>query len=105
MLNLIKNLFHISSLPEPTEALDVFDSATLQAEKTIGTYIEPVRKSIFRRFPILFSLLVTSGVTATFLGIEKLILKYQIFETSPELILLLGISILAFTGTLYKKLG
>lgn len=100
MLERIKKTFNKS-----TVALDAIDQATIKAESTIGVYIDPVRKSFIRRFPIIFSLLVTSGVTATFLGIEKLILKYELFDKSPELILFLGIGILVFTGTLYKKLG
>ncbi len=105
MLEKIKAIFNKFFIRKSVIALDVLDQATVKAENKIGVYIDPVRKSFIRRFPIVFSLLVTSGVTATFLGIERLILKYDLFDKSPELILLLGIGILVFTGTLYKKLG
>ncbi len=105
MLRIFRNIFQRVFLEQTSEALNVIDTATVKAENTIGVYIDPVRKSFFKRFPITFSLLVTSGVTAVFLGIERIILKYELFDNSPELILFLGISILVLTGTLYKKLG
>lgn len=77
-------------------------------EKTVGAvggYVAPVRKTLIHRFPITFLILVTVGVTATFLGVEQLLLKYSLFQNKPELILLLGVSILTFTGTIHKKLG
>lgn len=79
--------------------------ATKAAESLLNTYVVPVRQSIIKRFPVLFALLVSFGATATFLGLEKIITRYQFFDNSPELILLLGITILVFTGKLYKKLG
>jgi hypothetical protein len=49
--------------------------------------------------------MATIGAAAVILGIEQLILKYKILVNHPELILLIGISMLAFTGRLYKKLS
>jgi hypothetical protein len=77
-------------------------------EKTIGMvdgYVAPIRKTFTERFPVTFLLLVTTGVIATFLGVEQMILKYSLFSDTPELILIIGISILAITGTIHKKLG
>ena len=105
MIKPIRDLLNRLFANKTNKVLDIIDNVTLRAESTVDVYVEPVRKSIIKRFPILFSLLVTFGVTATFLGIEKIILKYEFFDKSPELVLFLGISILVFTGTLYKKLG
>lgn len=85
--------------------LNTVENLTVETGKTVEVYVEPVRKSILKRFPVMFMLLVTSGVAATFLGIERIILEYKILDEQPELILLLGLSILVFTGRLYKKLG
>lgn len=78
---------------------------TEEVNLTLNNYVVPVRQSIFKRYPILFALLVSFGATATFLGLEKMIMRYEFLNNSPELILLLGITILILTGKLYKKLG
>ena len=90
-----------ASAPELVKAIKAVEKATMLAESTLA----PVRTTILKRFPTIFALLVTFGITATFLGIERVILKYQIFEESPWLILTLGILTLVFTGRLYKKLS
>ena len=71
----------------------------------VDTYIAPVRSGILKRFPVLFSLLVPVGASTTFLGFEKLISHVTFLENNPLLLLILGMGILAFTGTLYKKLS
>jgi|GEM_PF-323497 len=71
----------------------------------VDSYIEPVRSSILKRFPIMFSLLTTFGVSTTFYGFEKIVDEISVLNTHPFLMLILGMGILAFTGTLYKKLS
>lgn len=72
--------------------------------KEFDSYVAPVRTSVLRRFPILFTLLTTFGVAATFLAFEKILTQYELLNRYPWLILLIGLSALAFTGSLYKKL-
>ena len=96
-----KSLFY----REASTALEVAERRSTEFTKTVDGYVAPVRKTIFRRFPVLFSLLVTLGVSATVLGLEQILLQYQILQESPVLIFLFGMSILIFTGTLYKKLS
>ena len=81
--------------------------ATIMDKTTAGvdSYIEPVRSSILKRFPVLFSLLTTFGVSTTFYGFEKVVDEIPVLNTHPFLMLILGMGILAFTGTLYKKLS
>ena len=67
--------------------------------------VEPVRRTVFHRFPVLFALLVTFGIVMTFLGFEKLLESIAFLNNNPLLMLVIGISTLAVTGTLYKKLG
>jgi hypothetical protein len=101
MLNIIKRIF----TKQATTALDTVDIVVTKTGVTVDGYIEPVRKSVLKRFPVVFALLVTFGVTATFLGLERIILKFDILDKYPELILIMGIIILALTGKLYKKLS
>jgi len=71
----------------------------------IGSAGIKLRDSTFARFPILFSLLTTFGLVATFYGFEKVIDKFTLFTDYPEILLIVGLAILAGTGTLYKKLS
>jgi uncharacterized integral membrane protein len=71
----------------------------------VDTYIAPVRSSILKRFPVLFALLTTFGVSTTFYGFNKLIDQIAILNNNPLLMLIVGMGILTFTGTLYKKLS
>jgi midasin (ATPase involved in ribosome maturation) len=87
---------------------DLVSHVTTIMDKTtagVDSYIEPVRSSILKRFPILFSILTTFGVSTTFYGFEKVVDGIPVLSTHPFLMLILGMSILAFTGTLYKKLS
>ena len=67
--------------------------------------IEPVRRSLFKRFPVALTLLVTFGVAATFFGIERIITEIVWLNERPVSILLMGLVTLIFTGKLYQKLG
>jgi hypothetical protein len=87
------------------EATD-FVAGTIQAtEHEIDATLKPLRTGLSHRFPSIYVLLVTLGVTATVLGIEQLLMRYQLLSNYPWLILALGVGLLVFTGTLYKKLG
>jgi uncharacterized integral membrane protein len=53
---------------------------------------------------ILFTLLGTFGVVATFYGFEHVIDHMGLFSNHPFLLLGTGLATLILTGTLYKKL-
>lgn len=63
------------------------------------------RDSSFSRFPVMFVLLSTFGLVATFYGFEKVLDQIPIFIEHPLYILFTGLIILSLTGTLYKKLN
>jgi hypothetical protein len=63
------------------------------------------RDSAFARFPVVFVLLSTFGLVATFYGFEKLIDQIDFFADQPLTILLAGLITLTITGTLYKRLS
>ena len=86
-------------------AFTMVDGVVTKASKDMDGYIAPIRTSVLMRFPILFSLLTTFGVALTFLGFEKIVSNITFLNEHPFLMLILGISILAATGTLYKKLS
>ncbi len=73
----------------------------MEADKVI----EPVRTSLFKRFPTLFTLVVTFGVGATFFGIERVFATIPLFNDHPWFTLVLGLVLLGVTGKLYAKLG
>lgn len=84
-----------------TEVEAVLKNGTADFERTLI----PVRRELWRRYPAVFLLLVTVGITATFTGIEQLLLSYELLRAHPIVILCIGVTILTLTGTIYKKLG
>jgi hypothetical protein len=63
------------------------------------------RDGVFKRFPMIFTLLGTFGLVATYYGFQQLIKKVPLLANDPYITLAVGLIILLFTGTLYKKLG
>jgi len=84
---------------------EVVGEVVKRTGKMVDNYVEPVRQSVFRRYPVLFSALVSIGVVSTFLGLERLLLQFDILEKYPVLVLIFGLSLLLFTGKLYTKSG
>lgn len=72
--------------------------------KTIKKF-ERQRNRAVARFPLVFLLLGTFGVVTTYYGLQHLLAKIPLIANNPVIALLTGLSILVFTGTLYKKLG
>lgn len=88
-----------------SKTTDVLSSAVVRTEKKLESVVQPVRKNVLQRFPILFLMLATLGLTATITGMEQLLLKVSFLESNPGLVLIIGLALLTLTGTLYKKLG
>lgn len=88
-----------------TEALDRVQRVVDTTEQHIEQTVAPIRRNLLQRFPIISLLLATFGVTATMLGIERMLLQYEVLQEHPFIVLLLGIAALMLTGALYKKLG
>jgi len=86
------------------QTVSVIDTTVVDTARKIDKALEPGRAGFARRYPTVFSLLVTFGVAATFLGFEQLLLSFGFLERYPFVIFMLGIGILVLTGTLYKKL-
>jgi hypothetical protein len=59
-------------------------------------------KTTFRKYPILFSLLVTLGFVSVLHGFELLFSKIIFIQNNPYVLIISGLIILIFTGSLYK---
>jgi hypothetical protein len=77
------------------------EDVVTQTDHVFGAY----RQSVFKRFPILFALLVGFGGATTFYGIERVIAEMPWLNDRPFLILFVGLTALTLTGRLYKKLS
>jgi hypothetical protein len=86
---------------KPFSPIEGVDTVIAQTEKRI----EPLRRSVFRRFPMIFTLLVTFGVGATFFAIERILALIPLFNNHPWYTLGLGLGVLLVTGKAYAKLG
>jgi len=62
------------------------------------------KENAFKRFPLLFTMLTAFGVVIAYNGIHGLIEKVDWLNRNPVITLAVGVLILLFTGTLYKKL-
>ncbi len=90
------------------QVFDEVDGVIKRVEDVMDTTnraIEPVRSSAFRRFPTLFTLLVTFGVVATFFGVERILTETVWINERPWLMLGVGLTVLILTGRLHKKLN
>jgi hypothetical protein len=89
-----------------TETLvEEVDAAVEELTRETDKLVRPYRRSVFRRFPTLFMILVTFGVAATFFGFERIIAETNWLGERPWYILGVGLLTLLLTGRLYKKLG
>ena len=62
-------------------------------------------KSVVARYPLTFALLLVFGVTMVTEGVKEILLRIGFLVERPWMMLILGIIVLVFTGTLYKKLN
>ena len=76
-----------------------------KAETDVIKELAKRRDTAYQRFPLLFTMLATFGIVATFYGFEHLIDSVDFLANNPILLLGVGILTLVLTGQLYKKLG
>ncbi len=80
------------------------EQTLLERERALTDKFGRGRQVVFERFPLVFTLLGTFGVVATFYGFEALIDRVDVFRDNPLILLGTGIATLVLTGSLYKKL-
>ena len=79
----------------------------LEIEKetqSINGYMHRQNRSIFGRYPTLFSLLSTFGVVSVLYGFDEILNEIPFMHDHPFIPLIGGILILVGTGSLYKRL-
>jgi hypothetical protein len=91
----------LSATEKLEEASQIMEGIGKELEDTV----KPLRQGIIKRHPTFFLLLVTVGLVATMTGIEQILIQYELLGSNPWIILLIGLSLMLLTGTLYKKLG
>lgn len=74
-------------------------------EAEVAQVLGKKRESVYARFPLLFTLLSTFGLVATYYGFEHIIDNIKFLSDNPFILLALGVSTLWVTGALYRKLG
>jgi hypothetical protein len=62
-------------------------------------------KSAFARYPLTFALLTMFGFILLSEGAKEIIFRSEFLKANPIAMLFLGIVILVFTGSLYKRLS
>lgn len=72
--------------------------------KRTNDYMATQTRGTLGRYPVLFSLLTAFGVVAILHGFHSFIEHLPFLAERPLLVFFLGVIILIFTGTLYKKL-
>lgn len=72
--------------------------------KTVDRGIQKQGRRVFRRYPLTFTLLSLTGFSLVIYGFEGVFDKISFFKEHPFWVLILGLIILLFTGTLYKWL-
>ena len=85
-------------MPKPIKAIKEKEQAVVQN-------LSQKKEHVLERFPLLFTILGSFGLVSVFYGFEGIIDKIDIFANNPVILLIFGLSLLIFTGTLYKKLG
>lgn len=88
-----------------TEAVDALQRISTTAEDTFESAFKPLRKTALQRFPTLFILAITFGVSAVLYGMDQIISTTPFLSGHPWVSIFVGVFILAVTGQLYKKLG
>lgn len=67
-------------------------------------YMGEKTRTVFGKYPVTFSFLVLFGVISVLHGFEDIINRIALFSDHPVLVFILGLVILIFTGSLYKRL-
>ena len=84
--------------------LDKTDVISEELKRVIEERVAPVRSSVLQRYPVLFSFLITFGLATMYYGFERILAQYEVLNNNPWLIMFIGVGVLTFTGTLYKKM-
>lgn len=77
----------------------------IELEEHVARRLAESRNNAVAKFPLLFTILTTFGIVATFYGFEHVIDQIEWLSSNPLTLLAVGLGTLLLTGALYKKLG
>jgi hypothetical protein len=86
--------------PMINDPLQKIENATKDFNQLMGNKTQ----SAFNRYPLTFSFLVLFGVMSVLHGFDAVIFKIPFLSNHPIFVFILGLIILIFTGSLYKRL-
>ena len=84
-------------------SLDILRHIEILSDK-VNSIMALGTKSVFKRYPLTFTILILVGVVAVSEGVKNLLLNMTFFDNHPWRLLFVGLVIIVATGTLYKKL-
>lgn len=70
----------------------------------VDSYMGRRSRSVFEKYPLLFSLLGTFGIVCVLYGFDAILDEYPLMKEQPLIPLVAGVLILVVTGSLYKRL-
>jgi hypothetical protein len=84
-------------IPDPLERIE-------RTTQEMNAYMHKHNRTVFDRYPLLFSFLGTFGFVCILFGIEEILNEISFVREYPAVLLLMGVIILILTGSLYKRL-
>lgn len=75
-----------------------------EVAKIVDSSVQKNIRKVYKRYPITFTLLSLFGFAAVLNGLDGLIEKNLFLSQRPGIVLIIGLIVLLFTGTLYKWL-
>lgn len=89
---------------DPRNQLDLLRHVERLTEQ-VNSMLGQMSKSVFKRYPLTFAILILFGVIAVSEGAKGILMSLGLLDNNPLYLLFIGLIILTFTGTLYKKLN
>ena len=62
-------------------------------------------RPVFKRYPVTFALLVLFAIVIVSESVKEILKSFGVFESNPWITLVIGLTVLILTGTLYRKLN
>ena len=84
----------------PTDPILKFEEAV----QDLNAFMESRNRSVFGRYPLIFSLLGTFGIVSILYGFNALLDEIPLMKEHPLLPMTIGVILLVITGSLYKRL-
>lgn len=88
------------NFPMLKDPLHEVEKATRELNRLMGGKT----RGVFSKYPLTFSFLVLFGVMSVSHGFDSVIFQIPFLNDHPFFVFLLGLIILIFTGSLYKRL-